>query len=889
MTPEEFKEFVKKDKKNREKDMDDFLNNKGDYKQSKKDDKNKTDDDKNTLFIKLNPLYPLKWAWGQWNKLQDLVFATPARWVENKVSGLFRKGQVSKYKAKRVISNIIVGWFGGINRTSAQLKAKLSFTGDKNEATENAVELIDKLRSLVSGDIESLRRVDQALDPDFYFQAGQEPVTYDELNAEEKELYRTIRGIYDRIHDWNYDLELIDEETYQKHYGTYVGREYDMFNALPPELQEALEKGNSTLVHAKTRELYGERIAETMGPMMLNIYKARKDVNEWMAEHKLQDPAFTVAKRLMQTKVNAAIIEYTNHIANNSPELVSNTEKPGFTRLRGGGKFGKSKIWGPLTNKWVANHIYEDFTMYQFHHSFLDAIYDACKWYDRTQLRQFLKKYHTVFSPTVQLGNYTANFQFAFANGIDPITFMWNRIKARKIYRNKGEEYNKLLKAGLLSSDVLTGDLTPLSSQVKEAQEFMKNDNESRARRAATWVKRGFATNDKVWTKTYQSNDDVAKIAAYISHIESGFSEEKALELVYEGFQNYATVGKNWDLVSKMPYYGNAYAKFVADFTRILKNQVTRRPLNLVAFYGGWKMLTLAASAWSGEDETQRKIREKRSFIPKIPLGWMGKEDLPLVIQTPYGEINGARYFSPLYIYDTGDLSSSDLLWKFSPLKLERVKGYEAGTSSWRVASGDVLLGPWIESIVLDRDFRNKSIQDPEATRYTESGVTPYERIWNSTIYIARSQVPGFKIGHDLYLSTETGKDFYGRNKSELDVFISSFIKVEQIKGTRYEEIAIKEAKTIKFKKEDNDRKIQGIQRTTRKAIAKAKEEYEEGKITKAQYDRRRKEAMSKYEYRHAEAMEERAKIVDEFKEWMELLHDLKTGKGEQSSGAKKV
>ena len=37
-------------------------------------------------------------------------------------------------------------------------------------------------------------------------------------------------------------------------------------------------------------------------------------------------------------------------------------------------------------------------------------------------------------------------------------------------------------------------------------------------------------------------------------------------------------------------------------------------------------------------------------FMEKVGLG-----DVPLVWQTKYGEVNAARLFSPMYVYDTGE------------------------------------------------------------------------------------------------------------------------------------------------------------------------------------------------------------------------------------------
>src|SRR3990167_8536837 len=112
---------------------------------------------------------------------------------------------------------------------------------------------------------------------------------------------------------------------------------------------------------------------------------------------------------------------------------------------------------------YVPNYIAEDFQGYFFGNQIVDLLYDASKVYDRNQIKQFLKKWYTVFSPTVQLGNNSSNFVFAFLSGIDPATMISKYPKAFKELREKGDIYKLLLKNGILGSDVITGDLRPLT------------------------------------------------------------------------------------------------------------------------------------------------------------------------------------------------------------------------------------------------------------------------------------------------------------------------------------------------------------------------------------------------------------------------------------------
>jgi hypothetical protein len=581
----------------------------------------------------------------------------------------------------------------------------------------------------------------------------------------------------------------------------------------------------------------------------------------------------------MQTEVNAAILDYATHIAENNPELVSDSEKAGFTYLKGGGKYGSSKIWGPLTGKYVANHMYEDFTTYRFHNEIIDGVYDVLKVYDKTKARQFFKKLHTVFNPGVQLGNYLSNFTFAWLNGIDPLTFGANRVRARKIYNQKGKEYKELVESGILGSDVLTSDFIPMSSKMSDATKVVDEERAGWLKRRKEAIKKGAIKADEFATDTYVNNDNIAKLAAYLSLKDQGMDNTKAMETVYRGFQNYATVGKMWDVFSKLPVFGKTYVKFQADLMRILKNAITRRPLTTAGYLMALKALTLAASKyWSDEDDIERKIREGRSFIPKIP-NPLGGEDIALVMQTPYGEFNIARYASPFYMYDMGDMeNASEFLWKFAPVEVVEVPSYEKGTSSYSLKTGDVFLGPYYEAFIADKDFRKKSIQDPKATRWTATGATPEEKTWNALNYIARSQVPLFKLSQDTYMSATTGKDFYGRNKSVMDNFISQFIKVEQIKEGDYKVIAKKELTRLYYTLKENDEILRDVYRSNQKELDRATKDYRERNITNAQLQRTKKKIQDQVKRREAPLLEEKAEIHEKLNKWVDLYKEL-TGK----------
>ena len=132
-------------------------------------------------------------------------------------------------------------------------------------------------------------------------------------------------------------------------------------------------------------------------------------------------------------------------------------------------------------------------------------------------------------------------------------------------------------------------------------------------------------------------------------------------------------------------------------------------------------MMTMASSILSGESDDERETREGRAFIPKINIGF---DEIPLVMKMGDKEINLARYVSPFYEYDLPEKGWVESVSRFAPYQFQMTKNSELGQESLVPEAPDVLLGGLTQAFIQNRDFRNKSISDPYATRYKESGLT---------------------------------------------------------------------------------------------------------------------------------------------------------------------
>jgi len=881
-----------------DKEIDEGINNITDI-LKKENDINPDDEFNNVMQSKILPikevvLDPLVKVGGVKARIEQKIFAKNSRKLEGFIAEIVKKNITSSNKARRIVAKAITSWYNGIPRTQSDVVKKMALKGEWDFAAHEAKQVQEALYEIINRNEEALSRLDRVLDPEFYKEVNARSIANDlhknlresevkmaevdvktktskgeevlietkkvrltpehvtdillgrenapridysgslikdaltelndlnnsitkesDLNNQEKTLLNLVKEINNLTHNLNYKMGLITEETFEKYKGKYTGREYKPY-AIPEDAEQALEDAG----------LGRKKINET-------IYKRKENVSEWMASNKLEDPVYTAVKRMAQTKQNAAIFTYATYISS-QPDLVmtkkevaANPEKAkGFVKMA-------EKGYGPLSGKYVAHYIAEDFQGYFIMNEFMNTLYNGIKMYDKLKPRQFLKKYHTVLNPGVQIGNRFSNIPFAISTGVGPITYARNYPKAMKINKEKasGGVYDILLKSGILGSDVITRDQTPLVGESKKRAEEVNKYREV--------VNKISKSVDDYATSKYQSGDDLAKITAYISLTEDyGFEQEEAINMVYEGFQNYATVGKIWDIASKTPIIGPVYVKFQADLQRLVKNRVTRSPLSLATYLGFMTMMGTLASRLSGEDDEQREIRETRDFMPKLPtpLG-----EIPLVVKMGDYEVNLARYTSPFYIYDLGRAETDlEFYSNFLP--------YQYSEETF-VSTGDVLTGPWVDAFVFDTDFRGKSIGDPGASKHKPSGRTTKEKILNKLNYIFRSQVPFWKSANDIYLINETGRDLYGRKRDWSKALLSSIIRIEEFGDDQYKEVAEKKLNGLSFEMYDLGKQTEGASKRASKEIEKMYQDYEAGDITQAELEYRetnRLESMDK-------------------------------------------
>lgn len=664
------------------------------------------------------------------NRLFQNWLANKARKFEDKLAKYIQKASISQNSAARNIADFVTSFSRGIMDTQEYAENKrVKLTGGINKAKQDAEDLHGQLWDLIGGNVDSADRVHQVLDPEL----RQTGLKYDDLTDSEKDLHDLLRSINDYTHNQNFLLGKISKETYDKYRGKYIGREYNF------------DKDYEQTIGGKSlREILG-------------IYKQRKDVDADKILASIKDPIYLSLRRYMQTGQNRAISEYANWIKRNNPELVSNTEKEGFHYLGNG--------YGELSNKWVARNVAEDFKGFVFNNEFVQLAYDVNKAYDGLPPRQFMKELLTVFNPQVQLGNWTSNMVFAWLGGVDAPTYLSKSLEARREIKNRGTVFRQLQQEGLLGTDFTSTDLKPMQSFLGEPKKdgiFRKFEKGARG--------------------LYGGVDDAAKIQMYLSLKDMGYSHKEASQTIFEAMQNYQNTGRIWDFASKTPIIGNSFVKFTPEMLRLLKNGMTRRPLHTLAFISMMATMPKLIGKQFGEDDDEIDAAARAKGIPKIMIPYT---DLSIPLSWRLGDkrVNLARFLLPMYLYDIGGESrkATEFVNKFIPYQLKETE--TGGVTPFNVQ--DPLVAP-ILSVIMNKDFRDKPI--------VEETDDAADATFKKLRYIARGY-GGFYANmiDDIFSTSITGEDYYGRRKTATDIALNTLIKVETFDDARLKEGIVRE------------------------------------------------------------------------------------------------
>lgn len=669
-------------------------------------------------------------------------------------------------------ATFLQNFFRGLGMSPERQTASMELRGELGTANQRAYDVMDQLYKSLGNNKKSLERINAVLDPEI----SKIKISFDDLSKSEKEVYGLIREGLDLVHDTSYANGHISPELYAANKGKYVPRLYDV-TELPPEVNQFVTQGKK---------------------INNNLYKQRKDINAWKIDNSLNDPVYALGKRLAQVETNTAIRKYTDFLASN-PRFISDVERKGFTKL------SDSPAYGSLAGKYVLNSAAEDLKGFFFSNQALQNLYDVFRAYDRMDIRQLQKKLLTVFNPTTNVGNVVSDQVFGFVTGVDPLTLNKNLINLKNNPSQFKQLNDYLMRKGITGTDITRIDFTNRLGSIDEL---------------ASGVKPGKLKNisNKVQS-FYGGTDDAYKVAALKSLLDKGFTLEEATKKVGDGFQNYANVGKFYDVASKIPVFGKPFIKFQGDLIRIIKNGAVNNPLGLITFLATLKGISYLSSKASGESDEDRKTRENRFGAPMIP-----GLNIPLTWQTPIGEINVARYISPFYANNETTNIASNMI-PFIP-DIDKNKDL---ASNIALNTNDPLLSP-IVNLSVNRDFRGKPISDPNETKYSPSTLTSGEKLTNQALFAGRSYLPPpVNSAIDVGQVAMTGKNMYGTPQTlGQSVARLGGIKISQYGPEEVQALRDKDAEYTQYKNESLDKQVNSVHK-----------QQLQGKITPEQAEKR--------------------------------------------------
>jgi hypothetical protein len=693
---------------------------------------------------------PEKTAFGGTKEGAGLV-TDKLRAVQEDISTSVGKLNESPSPVVRNVGRLLQGFAGGLGKTQEEVGARNAYLGGLEESKQVGGDFEKYVQETLGKDEKSLNRVWAVLDPE------RGKGKYSELSDAEKGVADFARTVNDFINDLNYKNGFISKENWEANKGgKYIARAYEEFD-YPPEVTDFL------------------RISK--GKYDLNAFYKRTlgvDVPEDLTQ--IKDPGYLIGKRLQQTMFNDSLKKMTTWM--NSTDMVSTKPKDGYVKI------AEHKMYGDLSGKWVRKDTLEDIKGFFYTSDTAQKMYDIVSLYDGNIIRRSYKKLFTVMNPAVRVANKTSNYVFAWLTGIDPVTYKKNLSFANDEVKGQGQLYRRMLRDGLLRSDITKADITRMATELKAGIDD-------------PGILKKF---DDMMVSGYGKTDDMAKISAMKTFLDRGYSYDEAARRVTNGFQNYHMVGWLYDVGAKIPVLGNPFVRFKGDLNRILKNGMIEHPIRTMSTVMAVKLLTDLTSRASGETPEDKQTREGRFGSPHIPF-----TNVSLAVQTPWGEVNAARLLGPYGTNYAGDNNMSDLA-DMMPIKNPFDKKSYASAPD---------VGPLV-SLATDSDFRGKSIKDPNVGWNGVSNLTPEEQRMNRAKYLQRSYSPPVLNSVEDVASAMKGEpNFYGQVKTPTQAALRLYpgIKVEQFNAPEAQAQRARDDKYAQNKNDQLQRQITSIKK----------------------------------------------------------------------------
>lgn len=578
-------------------------------------------------------------------------------------------------------------------------------------------------------------------------------ITPDQLPASLRSVVEESIQLNKLRNEINHNLGIINDKTYEAFKdGMHTPRMYDI-----------------DFSTGKYGDVDLNRLDKTAG-----IDRLKWDKIDDAVKDKLIDPFSSQDARLKKALENKAKIDAANDLFENIASFKTRPNS-GFVQLKG-------KQYGKLEGRWVDREIAETIEGHPIFKSDIakstQGLIDSYQNSKLGKLDRAGKWTKTVGSPGTHVGNIGSNLTlFSTGAGIDPATAAARALgAARDLMGNKvNADIYKLRKAGILGGDTgraLRGAPEKEALKINSLLTQTEKPSFNTLRKALGGLE-----------SFYGGTDEAFKLATYRELKARGYSDDAAMRVVREQFQDYDNVGRAINMVADSPVLGKPFARFIPELGRITKNTAKNNPLGLAAGVGGLALASDAASKAAGETEAERNAREEAVGQTRIPFTSLinkaltGRDkDVSLNIPVGDSSVNIARAVGMNFpITPDNKDATSATIDQLNPLSLPFRKNAQGDTVFAPEQAVSSLTFRPIADELANRDFMGRQIDDPKnKVIYEKDGknVTSLngkpseeEQRNNRLRHLAMSYLPFANEVDAIGSAATKGEDYYGKKR----------------------------------------------------------------------------------------------------------------------------
>lgn len=510
----------------------------------------------------------------------------------------------------------------------------------------------------------------------------------------------------------------------------------------------------------------------------LNPTKRRKqleDISEELREQMLRDPAKASAIRTEIALHNKGVSDYAASVSH-LPGAVSDKPARGFLEIPDTTRYGN--VAGKFVRKDLAEPMLSgDLRFKSQNYQAVNKLLDGYQASIFGKLENGLRKILTVYNPATRLGNRGANLTQGSLAGFNLPEMAVAQQHFINVLRKGGDEWTRLAKAfGAIDDNQALARFSGVVSEPKSGV----------LRRASD---------------SYTDIDTAAKVAMFKWRIQKGATPEQAARFVNRALPNIGNSGEIYSFFSRLPVLGVPFRAIQPEVLRSVASSAGRNSLPFMVAMATYS--TLQNMSWEGVDPEERKQIQERFGAGQTPFAginkFLGDKGIPSdkILPSSWSFNAGALFGTDP---ETGDKRVVDV----DPRRLMGIYSINLGGDSpadsvidqvlkaspapapisfndgnWEFAPqnivGSRLFGAPFQAAI-DRDFRGKSVQDPDLKTYNPDGTVSIARMNPETgkpeaksdprrmwEFITRSYLPQLNDAANIRDAKEGKENFYGQ------------------------------------------------------------------------------------------------------------------------------